>query len=963
MLQFDIIVGDRKVADWGDGTKNRAFGELALLYNLPRAATVKSQAASRLWFIDRLTFRHIIARASQAQNTRLRNALRKGILEDLSEPQLEALTAAATIVKYNQGDSIIKKGEDGEVFFIIESGSVICKNLGGDQSNNILTAGDYFGERALLRKGDKRAADVEALTDVSLIALHREDFEAHLGHLKDLLEYNIGMRLLLCTPLIGALTEEARQELFAALSVASYADGAVIAAQGRKCDSFFLLKDASVVVRHMTVQPAGSAAAASNNNGGLSTPRLKSARDVKEGFTADGAPATPVPGSGLKPSGGSFLTRSLSRMNILGAARDPSASVGNDAEAATGVSASAVQAAIVGAGSPAHSGSQSARLSSTGSKLDLGASALDRNGSFSARSASSSGTASGGSGTNGDGSVYINNDLGILEPGHWFPDRELDTDAPLPASFVAKGETQVFVLEKEAYLKLIAPVKAKLLAEGRLRSPTATMLATLGGNTGSGSGFYGSGPAGLASQPSMSRLGSSRTLNPTGSFIGAPSPVSSARSTAGTGLGGLGPISEDKPQGGASSSSSSGAAASSQVPPLSKQPTAKPGALSSQPSSSQLTLATPSSTSAATPSGGSTTQAGALAGLPVKPSTPIARENNNAAASKETGAAKDGASKRSSLLEKDGPAAGAATPVRESKEVATPQRPDAGREAKEAEEKDYQRGGRSSGVSSAAASQLPPSSSNLSSSSSSGAGAMPQQPQPQVAKPPSGSSSSSMAPVPVVASRPKEARRFSTEHKAPGAVAPPSGSGGSAAPSPAPLALPPATRKRLAIPIKELDLKQTLGTGTFGRVRLAFHKKTGQVYALKMLQKQQIAALKQQKNIQNERDILWRVDHPFIIRLYDTYKDRDRLYMLLEIVQGGELFGRLQHSPTPGRIRPDEARFYAACVLDAFDYLHSLHVVYRDLKPENLLIDSQGYLKLVDFGFAKFVTDKTFTLW
>lgn len=226
------------------------------------------------------------------------------------------------------------------------------------------------------------------------------------------------------------------------------------------------------------------------------------------------------------------------------------------------------------------------------------------------------------------------------------------------------------------------------------------------------------------------------------------------------------------------------------------------------------------------------------------------------------------------------------------------------------------------------------------------------------------------------ASRPKEARRFSTDARPSpptgaagagagggggGGAAPPTGGAGAGA-SAAPLTLPPATRKRLGIPLRELELKKTLGTGTFGRVRMALHRRTNQVFALKMLQKAQIAALKQQKNIMAERDILWRVDHPFVIKLFDTYRDRDRLYMLLELVQGGELFGRLQNSPTPGRISPGEARFYAACVLDAFDYLHALHVVYRDLKPENLLIDAAGYLKLVDFGFAKFVPDRTFTL-
>ena len=153
-----------------------------------------------------------------------------------------------------------------------------------------------------------------------------------------------------------------------------------------------------------------------------------------------------------------------------------------------------------------------------------------------------------------------------------------------------------------------------------------------------------------------------------------------------------------------------------------------------------------------------------------------------------------------------------------------------------------------------------------------------------------------------------------------------------------------------------------MGTGTFGRVRLVYHRALNRTFALKMLQKTQIVALKQQANIINEKELLSRIDHPFILTLYDTYKDRDRLYMLLEVVQGGELFSRLQTSSTPGRIVPADARFYTSCVLDAFEYLHSLSIVYRDLKPENLLIDACGYLKLVDFGFAKVVKDRTYTL-
>lgn len=112
-------------------------------------------------------------------------------------------------------------------------------------------------------------------------------------------------------------------------------------------------------------------------------------------------------------------------------------------------------------------------------------------------------------------------------------------------------------------------------------------------------------------------------------------------------------------------------------------------------------------------------------------------------------------------------------------------------------------------------------------------------------------------------------------------------------------------------------------------MRLVYHRRGGKAYALKMLQKAQVVALKQQANILAERAILWRVDHPFVIKLFDTYRDRDRLYMLLELVQGGELFSRLQNGASPGRISASDARFYAACVLDALDYLHAHGILYR----------------------------------
>ena len=101
-----------------------------------------------------------------------------------------------------------------------------------------------------------------------------------------------------------------------------------------------------------------------------------------------------------------------------------------------------------------------------------------------------------------------------------------------------------------------------------------------------------------------------------------------------------------------------------------------------------------------------------------------------------------------------------------------------------------------------------------------------------------------------------------------------------------------------------------------------------------------------------EKKILSAVDHPFIVKLYSTFHDARKLYMLLEFVQGGELFAVVHTTKTDG-IPDAQAKFYAAGIILALGYLHKKDIAYRDLKPENCLIDAHGYPKLIDFGFAK----------
>lgn len=166
--------------------------------------------------------------------------------------------------------------------------------------------------------------------------------------------------------------------------------------------------------------------------------------------------------------------------------------------------------------------------------------------------------------------------------------------------------------------------------------------------------------------------------------------------------------------------------------------------------------------------------------------------------------------------------------------------------------------------------------------------------------------------------------------------------------------------------LNEYEPLETLGTGTFGRVllvrlRSGSRQDPKNYFALKVLNKMDVIRLKQVTHTNNERDILSKVHHPFIVNLYCTYQDEKNCYMLMEYVMGGEVFSHLRKAR---RFTVDVTRFYISTLVLALAHLHSEKILYRDLKPENLLLDRQGYIKIADFGFAKSLrkSGRTWTL-
>lgn len=158
----------------------------------------------------------------------------------------------------------------------------------------------------------------------------------------------------------------------------------------------------------------------------------------------------------------------------------------------------------------------------------------------------------------------------------------------------------------------------------------------------------------------------------------------------------------------------------------------------------------------------------------------------------------------------------------------------------------------------------------------------------------------------------------------------------------------PIIKRHLAI--EEFDLLKVIGKGSFGKVMQVVKKDTNQIYALKTIRKQHIISRMEVTHTLAERTVLAKITNPFIVPLKFSFQSKEKLYLVLSFINGGELFHHLQRE---GKFSMDRSRFYIAELLSAIESLHELNVIYRDLKPENILLDYQGHIALCDFGLCK----------
>ena len=138
-----------------------------------------------------------------------------------------------------------------------------------------------------------------------------------------------------------------------------------------------------------------------------------------------------------------------------------------------------------------------------------------------------------------------------------------------------------------------------------------------------------------------------------------------------------------------------------------------------------------------------------------------------------------------------------------------------------------------------------------------------------------------------------------------------------------------------------------IGRGGFGKVWKVESKKNNKLYAMKEMSKVKIIDKRSEKSIKSERNLLSKMNHPFIINMHYSFQDKDTLYLIMDLLTGGDI---RYHICKKKKFTESQTKFFMACILLGLEYCHSNFIIHRDIKPENLVLDDKGYVKITDFG-------------
>ena len=161
------------------------------------------------------------------------------------------------------------------------------------------------------------------------------------------------------------------------------------------------------------------------------------------------------------------------------------------------------------------------------------------------------------------------------------------------------------------------------------------------------------------------------------------------------------------------------------------------------------------------------------------------------------------------------------------------------------------------------------------------------------------------------------------------------------------------------IELKDLDNIKELGSGNFGSVNLVRNKKNKQFYAIKALDLEQIKKENLEQCVELEKNVLLKTDHPFIMKMVKYLKNDKYIFFINEYIKGKELWDVIRDI---GLLNKEQTQFYIASMLLAINHLHKKKIIYRDIKPENVMVNVKGYIKIIDFGTVKEIEDRTSTV-